>query len=63
MSANVAYGEVKLKPLGGEEEGVYEDPERMAEYHEYEATRPAETTTAAGCVPEYASAEEVLVSH
>ena len=59
VSANMAYGQVKLEPLGGGEGDVYEDPEEMVESgrgndgysaeHEYEATRPAETTTAAGC--------------
>ena len=28
MSANTAYGEVKLEPQGGEE-GVYEDPNKI----------------------------------
>ena len=55
VSANVAYGEVKLEPLGGGEGGVYEDPEKMVnsgrgndrqtDYstdHEYEVTRAAE---------------------
>ena len=58
VSSNMAYGEVKLEPLGGEG-GVYEDPEEMVKSgrgndrqtdysadNEYEATTPAEVNSA-----------------
>ena len=72
VSANIAYGEVMLEPLGGGERDVYEDPEmmvsseggndRQTDYstdHENEPTRAAETNKATA--PEYESVEEILV--
>ena len=54
VSTNMAYGEVKLEPLGGGEGDVYENPEKMVSSgggndrqtgystdHEYEVTRVA----------------------
>ena len=54
----MAYGEVKLEPLGGGEGDVYEDPDKMVssgggndrqtDYstdHGYEPTRAAETNS------------------
>ena len=56
VSSNMAYGEVKLEPLGGGEGGVYEDPEEMGKSgqgndgysadNEYETTGPADSNKA-----------------